>query len=223
MNTTLTSFSTARVCGVVLGGGRALRMGGVDKGLQLFRGEPLAAIALERLRQQTLGPPGQLAINANRNQEHYAAFGVPVWSDSIPDFAGPLAGMLSAMQRAAQDFDYVLTVPCDSPLLPLDLLARLSGALVATGSMLAMASAADSVVSPSNQVPTTLRRQPVFCLVRTSLAGDLADFLQSGGRKIDTWCERHAMTTVAFNAPGDNPNAFANANTLLELHDLEQL
>ena len=226
------TLPASEVCAVVLAGGRAQRMGGLDKGLQTLHGIPLAAIALQRLQQQRHGAPGLLAINANRNLAHYGAFGVPVWSDKLPDFAGPLAGVLSAMQHCQSRFAYVLTVPCDAPLLPLDLLERLSRALLDAGAELAMASAPDAPATPAppgqpqrqstRDTAPALRHQPVFCLLQTRLAPALAAYLAAGERKIDNWCARQHMALAHFNQPGDDPRAFANANTLQELRQLEQ-
>jgi molybdopterin-guanine dinucleotide biosynthesis protein A len=206
------------VCAVILAGGRATRMGGVDKGLQVFRGRTLAAIALERLRAQSGAAPAQIAINANRSLEHYAGLGVPVWRDSEPDYIGPLAGFLTAMRHSQGRYDCVLTVPCDSPLFPLDLLQRLTTTLSATGADIAMALAPEVQADGS----TVLRPQPVFCLLRTRLADSLQRFIEGGGRKIGAWTANHPQTKVAFDASGDDPRAFANANTLEELRALEK-
>lgn len=211
-------LQAASVCAVILAGGRATRMGGVDKGLQVFRGQTLVAIALERLRAQNGGAPGQIAISANRNLDHYAGLGVPVWSDSEPDYIGPLAGFLTAMRHSQGRHDYVLTVPCDSPLFPLDLLQRLTTALSATGADIAMAMAPEVQADGSH----VLGPQPVFCLLRTSLVDSLQRFIDGGGRKIGAWTASHPQTKVAFDASGDDPRAFANANTLDELHALEK-
>jgi molybdopterin-guanine dinucleotide biosynthesis protein A len=193
-------------------------MGGVDKGLQLFRGQTLAELAIARLRQQSGGAPGMIAVNGNRNQESYAALGVPVWSDSVPDFAGPLAGFLCGMQQSQGRFDYVLSVPCDSPLFPLDLLDRLAAGMSDAEADIAMAMAPD--LQPDGS--TVLRPQPVFCLMRSNLAGSLHSFIAGGGRKVGAWTASHRQTRVAFNTLGDDTRAFANANTLDELHDLEK-
>ena len=205
-----------QVCAVVLAGGEGRRMGGVDKGLQLLDGSPLARHALQRLQQQTLGAPRTLAINANRNQALYASWGVPVWTDTVSGFAGPLAGFHTALAHCAATHDYLLTVPCDTPLFPLDLLDRLAQALAVSQAPIAMASAPDGPQDP------TLRRQPVFCLLRTSLLPSLAQYLQEGGRKIDAWTQAQGQVEVAFNQPHDNARAFFNANTLAELHALHQ-
>jgi molybdenum cofactor guanylyltransferase len=205
-----------QVCALVLAGGEGRRMGGVDKGLQLLDGIPLARHALQRLQSQTLGAPRTLAINANRNQALYASWDVPVWADAVGGFAGPLAGFHTALAQCAATHDYLLTVPCDSPLFPLDLLARLAHALAAGHVPIAMASAPDGPQDP------TLRRQPVFCLLRTSLLPSLEQYLQEGGRKIDAWTQVQGQIEVAFDRPHDDPRAFFNANTLAELHALHQ-
>jgi molybdopterin-guanine dinucleotide biosynthesis protein A len=194
-------------------------MGGVDKGLQRFRGQSLADIALGRLRQQVGGPPGHIAINANRNPLLYASLGVPVWGDTVPDYAGPLAGFLAGMRQCAGLYPFLLTVPCDSPLFPLDLLSRLGAALVADQSQIAMAMAPEVQADGS----TLLRPQPVFCLMRTDLADDLQAFIDGGGRKIGAWAAGHRPIKVGFDAPGDDTRAFANTNTPDELQALENL
>jgi molybdenum cofactor guanylyltransferase len=196
-------------------------MGGVDKGLQSFRGHTLAQQALQRLQDQTAGAPGLVGINANRHIDRYAAMGVPVWQDATPDYAGPLAGFLAAMQACQArvvPMDYVLTVPCDSPLFPLDLLARLAQALTDTQADIAMASAPER----NDDGSTTLRRQPVFCLVKISLLDSLQTFVNADGSKIFAWVQQHRYAEVPFDRPGDTANAFFNANTLAQLHHLEQ-
>ena len=204
-----------QVCAVVLAGGEGRRMGGVDKGLQILHGQALARHALQRLQQQTLGIPRTLAINANRSQSDYAAWGFPVWPDSVGGFAGPLAGFHTALEHCAATHDYLLTVPCDSPLFPQDLLARLAQALATTSANVAMACAPDG---PQDR---SLRRQPVFCLLKTSSHASLAQYLHEGGRKIDAWTQAQSQIAVAFDLPQDDPRAFFNANTLAELQMLE--
>ena len=205
-----------QVCAVVLAGGEGRRMGGVDKGLQLLDGIPLARHALQRLQEQTLGCPRTRAVNANRNQAIYASWGVPVWEDAVGGFAGPLAGFHTALTQCATTHDYLLTVPCDSPLFPLDLLARLAGALAASDAPIAMA------IAPDGPQDTALRRQPVFCLLKTSLLPSLEQYLQEGGRKIDAWTQAQGQVDVAFDQPRDHARAFFNANTLAELQMLNK-
>lgn len=209
----------ASVGALVLAGGQGSRMGGLDKGLQIFQGRTLTEIAVQRLRLQTGGAPGQIAISANRNLARYAALGLPVWPDSMADFAGPLAGFLCALRQCQPRFDYVLSVPCDSPLFPLDLLPRLSHALLSQQADIAMP------LAPETQADGSIRLhpQPVFCLMRTHLADSLQAFMDAGGRKIGAWTASHRQTKVAFDGPGDGARAFANANTLDDLRLLEKV
>jgi molybdopterin-guanine dinucleotide biosynthesis protein A len=197
------------ITGVILAGGRGSRMGGVDKGLQNFHGVPLALHTQLRLSPQV----GELLINANRNLAAYESFGVPVWPDaaSLGDFAGPLAGFLTALERCETPF--MLTVPCDTPLFPHDLVDRLAQALEADNADIAMAAAREE--------DGQLRPQPVFCLMRSNLLESVVRFTHGGGRKIDAWTSQHKTSLVPFDLPGDDPKAFFNANTLAELHQLE--
>jgi molybdopterin-guanine dinucleotide biosynthesis protein A len=195
------------ITGLVLAGGRGSRMGGVDKGLQNFKGIPLALYTLMRLQQQV----GHLMVNANRNLAAYEAFGADVWPDTLSDYAGPLAGFMTGLERC--ETPYLMTVPCDTPLFPHDLVERLAQALVANNADIAMAAAPEA----DGQV----RAQPVFCLVPAHLLESLVAFTQGGGRKIDAWTALHHTVLVPFDAPGDAANAFFNANTLAELHTLE--
>ncbi|GAB3418245.1 molybdenum cofactor guanylyltransferase MobA [Massilia agilis] len=189
----------ALISGLILAGGRGTRMGHVDKGLQAFRGKPMAAHVLERLAPQV----ASVAINANQNLDTWAGFGVPVWPDDTPGFAGPLAGLEAGMRRATTD--YVLTAPCDSPFLPPDLAERLFAALQAKGADLAFA---------ATQEPGMLRQpHPVFCLVKTSLLPVLSGYLAAGGRKMDGWYKDLKAVEVLF----DDADAFRNINTLDEL------
>ena len=187
------------VTGVVLAGGKGQRMGGVDKGLILFQGKPLVAHVADRLKPQV----DRLLINANRELEAYRQLGYPVVSDDITGFIGPLAGLHRGMRHAATLF--VVTVPCDAPFLPADLVGRLQAALVQH--------AADVAV-----VKTSPWRQPVFSLCRTTLLPDLTRFLQGGGRKVDAWYARLNTVEVSFD---DQPAAFTNINTPEELACLE--
>lgn len=200
------------ITAIVLAGGKGSRMGGVDKGLQNFNGAPLALHTLMRLQMQEGGLIGDLMINANRNLGAYEGFGVPVWPDTLSDYAGPLAGFLTGLERA--ETPYLLTVPCDSPLLPLDLAQRLAAAFEDETTEIAMASAPED--------DGALRPQPVFTLMRIELLESLVAFTQGGGRKIDAWTAMHRTVVVPFDRPGDDPRAFCNANTLAELHALEK-
>lgn len=196
---------------MVLAGGRGTRMGGVDKGLQPFGGMPLAQHTLLRLQPQV----GRTLVNANRNLAVYAGFGVPVCPDGMADYAGPLAGFLTALEHCSTP--WLLTVPCDTPLFPLDLAARLAAAAAAQGADIAMAAAPQ----PDDQGQVRVRPQPVFCLLRASLQGSLVQFTTHGGRAIRAWASQHACAIVPFDTPADDPRAFCNANTLDELQALQ--
>jgi molybdopterin-guanine dinucleotide biosynthesis protein A len=195
------------ITGIILAGGRGSRMGGVDKGLQNFNGMPMAMHTLMRLGPQV----GEVMINANRNLSAYEAFGVPVWPDGTSDYPGPLAGFLTGLERC--ETPYLLTVPCDTPLFPADLVERLAEALERDNAEIAMAAAAEE--------DGAIRAQPVFCLLRRELMESLVRFTQAGGRKIDAWTDTHETVVVAFDRPED-VQAFANANTLAELRKLER-
>lgn len=209
-------IDTQHITGLVLAGGRGTRMGGADKGLQSFQGTPLAQHALARLAPQV----GAVALNANRNHGAYAALGLPwnapVWADGLADYAGPLAGFLSGLQHCHTP--WLLTVPCDTPLFPPDLAARLAAAVAREGSDLALAAAAHS----DGAGGVRLRPQPVFCLLRVGLLHNLQRFTAAGGRKIQLWTQQQRCSLVPFASPGDDARAFFNTNTLDELQQLEQ-
>ena len=197
------------ITAVILAGGRGSRMGGVDKGLQTFNGVPLALHTLLRLSPQV----GNIMINANRNLAAYEAFGVHVWPDTttLGDYAGPLAGFMTGLAHCKTP--YMMTVPCDTPLFPHDLVRRLADALITSG--------ADFAVASAPEEDGHSRAQPVFCLMGVHLLESLHRFTQGGGRKIDAWTAQHQVVHVSFNLATDDPQAFFNANTLAELHKLE--
>lgn len=204
------------VTGLVLAGGRGSRMGGVDKGLQNFRGVPLALHTLLRLAPQV----GAAMVNANRNLAAYESFGVPVWPDALADYPGPLAGFLTGLEHC--ETPYLVTVPCDTPLFPQDLVARLAEALEREGADIAMAAAREEDPGSQSGAGSQPRAQPVFSLLKADLMESLVRFTQGGGRKIDAWTGQHRTVLVPFDRPGDDPAAFFNANTLADLHRLEQ-
>ena len=189
------------ITGLILAGGRGSRMGGADKGLQNHHGIPLAMHALLRLAPQV----GHMLINANRNLAAYESMGVPVWPDSLPDYAGPLAGFLAGLEQCATP--YLVTVPCDSPLFPEDLVERLAHGLESADAEIAMAATREADV---------VQVHPVFCLMRTTLMESLVRFTQDGQRKIDRWTAQHHSLQVMF----DDAHAFINTNTLAELQQL---
>lgn len=183
------------VTGIVLAGGQGRRMGGVDKGLVDFRGAPMVATVLARLAPQV----GAIVVNANQNAERYAAFGHRVAPDAVGGFAGPLAGLHAGLAAVATP--WAVTVPCDSPFLPGDLVARLAAGAERAGADVAVARTFD-------------QPHPAFAFVRTSLAPHLDAFLAGGGRKIDRWYADLAVVEVSFD---DEADAFRNINTRDEL------
>ena len=189
----------ASVSGIVLAGGQGSRMGGVDKGLQEFRGRPMVAHVIERLAPQV----DEILVNANRNPEAYARFGHRVIADEIPGFAGPLAGFERGLAHARGEL--LVTVPCDSPFLPTDLVARLRSALERDGAQLAVAKTGDQA-------------HPVFCLMRREVLASLRAFLGGGQRKIDRWYASLEVVEVPFDHEAE---AFLNINTREELASLE--
>lgn len=201
------------VTGLILAGGRGTRMGGTDKGLQNFRGLPLALHTLMRLQMQQGQPMAEVMINANRNLSAYEAFGAAVWPDTLDGFAGPLAGFMTGLERC--ETPLLLTVPCDTPLFPLDLVQRMHQALRREQADLAMAAACEE--------DGQLRAQPVFCLMRVELLESLVAFTHQGGRKIDAWTALHRTVLVPFNEPNDSAQAFLNANTAAQLQSLENV
>ncbi len=206
------------ITGLVLAGGRGSRMGGTDKGLQGFNGVPLALHALLRLQLQT----GGAMINANRHLAAYESFGVPVWPDALPDFAGPLAGFRAGLEQC--ETEWLLTVPCDCPRFPLDLAERMAQAVAATpGALCGVAVGLDTESTSADGAPAQLRDQPVFCLLHISTLQALHEFIQGGGRKIDRWTATLPHVRAVFDRPTDDPLAFANANTLEDLRRLQAL
>lgn len=180
--------------GLVLAGGQGRRMGGTDKGLQPLRGRPLVAWTLERFAPQV----PEVLVNANRNLGIYAGFGHRVVPDLVAGLAGPLAGLQRGLMEAAHDI--VVTVPCDAPRLPDDLVARLLQPLQRADVDVAVASAGG-------------RLQPVFCAVRKARLPDLTAFLEDGGRKVEAWFDTLRTQPVAF----ADADAFTNVNTPEEL------
>ncbi|MDJ0778960.1 MAG: molybdenum cofactor guanylyltransferase MobA [Gammaproteobacteria bacterium] len=185
------SITTADITAVILAGGQGRRMGGEDKGLLDYRGRPLVATLIDKLQQQSVA----ILINANRNPAQYAAYGYPVVADRLDDYQGPLAGFASAM--TAVDTRFILTLPCDAPLLAADYVARFSAAQAAAD--------AGIVVAHDGE-----RLQPVHALIRVDLLPDLQRYLTAGERKIDRWYARHDYRVVDF---ADRAEMFRNINT----------
>jgi len=186
--------SKDKITGILLAGGQGRRMGSVDKGLQLLRGKSMAQHVIDRFAPQV----DELLINANQNIEQYQGLGYRVIPDAIGGFVGPLAGLHRGLSEAAHPL--VVTAPCDSPFLPLDLVVKLHAALEQQNAELAVARTGD-------------QPHPVFCLCRKSVLSSLTAFLESGGRKIDWWYAQLKVADVDF----VDEAAFRNINTQEEL------
>jgi molybdenum cofactor guanylyltransferase len=187
------------ISAIILAGGRATRMNGADKGLVLLRNKPLIRHVIERLKPQA----DEIFINANREITQYQKFNFPVLQDEDNKFIGPLAGFELGLKHTKHD--YVLTVPCDSPLLPLDLAERLLKGMLESRTDIAIASSDGSV-------------HPVFCLCKKSVLPSLTDYLANGEHKVSAWQKSQKYAEVDFS---DNPNAFINLNTFEDLAALE--
>ena len=187
------------ITGVILAGGRAQRMGGIDKGLILLNGNPMVEHVIAALRVEI----DNLLISANRNLEQYAAFGYPVVPDIMDGYLGPLAGMASGMQAAKTR--YIVTVPCDSPLIANNLVQRLYETLIRDD--------ADICTAHDGE-----RMHPVFAVIRCELLPSLLENLNAGQRKVDRWYAQHRLAVAYFR---DEPEAFLNVNSLEQRAELE--
>lgn len=183
---------SVQIDAVILAGGMARRMGGIDKGLVELSGKPMISHTIERVKPQV----DRIMINANRNQEQYAALGFDVLSDKETGYLGPLAGMVTAMDNTQAEL--LLVVPCDSPMLPQDLCERMYASLVEADADIAVASDGEY-------------QQPVVMLLKPHLKTSMQAFLDAGDRKIFLWYEQHKYVVTSF---ADQPNAFVNVNTL---------
>lgn len=196
------TIERAEITGLVLAGGRGSRMGGVDKGLQVYRGTPLALHAVLRLAPQV----GNVLLNANRNLAAYESMGVPVWPDVFPDYAGPLAGWLTGLEHCTTP--YLVSVPCDTPAFPADLVERLARGLEEADAEIAMA---------ATRQGGEVHVQPVFALMQSGLLESLHPALLAGERKIARWARQHRCVEVVF----EDGSAFFNANTVAELQQIQ--
>lgn len=194
------AFDKTSTTGIVLAGGRARRMGGIDKGLIPLCGRTMIEHVLDRLVDQV----GAVIVNANRNIDTYAAMGHPVVPDRDDSYAGPLAGMTSGLHAAGSP--YCVTLPCDSPLIGADVAQRLHAALEAAGAEIAVAHDGE-------------RAHPVVNIMKTGLAASIDSFLDAGERKIDRWFDRHHWVYADFS---DQPEYFINVNTEDERQAVER-
>jgi len=179
------------ITGVILAGGQARRMDGQDKGLIMLNDKPMIEYIIDAFKPQA----SKLIINANRNHELYSKYGLDIVADELSGFCGPLAGMASALQTIEDN--YMVTVPCDTPFIPIDLVQRLTNALKNESAEISVAHNGDRI-------------QPVFCMINKSLQQSLNDYLASGERKIYRWFEQHNYAIADFS---DVPETFDNINT----------
>ncbi len=193
------SISVEDITAVILAGGQGRRMGGQDKGLLEFNGAPLIEILIRELERQAVA----IVINANRNLDRYQAFGLPVISDRLEDYQGPLAGFASAMDSV--DSAFILSLPCDGPLLAADYVARFVTSQQRSGAPICVAFDGE-------------RLQPVHALIRVDLLASLNRFLDSGERKIDRWYALHAYAQTDFS---DCSDMFRNINTPSDQQSLQ--
>lgn len=196
----------AGIVGCILAGGLSRRMGGGDKGLLALAGRPMLDRVVERMWPQV----DILILNANGDPERFARFGLPVIGDSIGEFAGPLAGVLAALEWAGREAGTrcVATAATDTPFFPRDLVARLSGAQGGDADRLSVAASAG-------------RLHPVFALWPVALAEELRRDLERGERQASAWVERHRPAVVDFPVAGYDP--FLNVNRPADLAEAERI
>ncbi len=192
-------MATGNITGIILAGGRARRMGGQDKGLIHLARKPMIEYVLNAIEPQV----DAIIINANRNQKVYGKYGYPVVADQIGGYCGPLAGMASGLQAAKTPF--IVTAPCDTPLIPDDLVHKLYSILQDEDAEICTAHANG-------------RLQPVFTLMKSELLSSMLDFLNSGERKIDKWFEKHRLAIADFS---EQAETFININSAEELAAIE--
>lgn len=196
-----------KIQGVILAGGLATRMGGVDKGLLQLHGRPILAGVIERLAPQV----DAIVLNANGDPARFADYQLPVIADSKQGFLGPLAGVLAAMDWAATaNAEWVVSVAADTPFFPVDLVARLHEAADEHGAPVALAASYDAERA-------AYMRHPTFGLWHVSLRDALAQALDEGVRKIVRWTDSVGGIEVRFERPLDRPDPFFNVNTPDEL------
>ncbi len=193
------SIGTKDITAIILAGGQGRRMGGQDKGLIEFNGQPLVSILIDKLEAQSVA----IIINANRNHERYQSFGYPVINDQLEGYQGPLAGFASAMTAVATDF--IVTLPCDSPLLVADYVSR-------------FITSYEHDNSPVHVAFDGERLQPVHALIRVDLLPGLIEFLETGNRKIDRWYAMHDFVQTDFS---DCIDMFRNINTPSDQQSLQ--
>ena len=209
-----TPIQAKDVSAIVLCGGQGSRMGGLDKGLQTFRGQSLAQGIVHLLRPQVF----RVMINSNRNLATYQSFCEEVWPDPEGELMGPLAGFLVGLMHCQSP--YLMTTPCDTPMIPSDLCLRMRQALSNSNAQIAMVR---TLQAHPSRGTLKLKTQPVFCMMSIQVRAHLMNYLNQGGRKVETWAQELNPAWVDYGQEGDDPMAFCNINTLNELKALEPL
>lgn len=184
-----------QLTGIILAGGRGVRVGGEDKGLLVFNGEPIVKKVFKSLNQQV----HMVVVSANRHVEEYQSFGVPVVKDRLPDYQGPLAGIEAALTVCMTP--YALVVPCDAPFIRHDLAQKLYDKMEETN--------VNIVFAQSYTEQGEVAAEPTFALIRSCMLSHLRAYLDSGKRKVLGWYELTDHASVLI----DDPLCFANANT----------
>lgn len=197
------------IAAIVLAGGRATRLGGGDKPLQLLAGRPMLASILERLEPQV----AMVAISANGDPARFAEYGLPVLADEGKQ-SGPLSGILAGLRWAkTEGMPKVLSIAGDTPFFPADLAGRLAEEVAGRGDIAVAASGG--------------RRHPVFALWPVSLEADLRNFLaESATFSVAVFLERHGTVSVDFpmaNVEGQSLDPFFNVNTPEDLAEAEAI
>jgi len=195
------AITKKNITAVILAGGKGRRLEGQDKGFVEINNKPLIEYVIERIQPQVKS----VMINANRNQQRYKNYGHPVISDDLSDFQGPLAGIATAMNTAKTS--HILTLPCDAPLIPDDLVSKML-------SMLSKHAAPDSIVVAHDGT----RLQSIHALIPVFLLQNLQDFLNNGQRKVEDWYQQHSLISADFS---DNAQAFRNINTQKQRQEVE--
>jgi molybdenum cofactor guanylyltransferase len=198
------------IVGLLLAGGLSRRMGGGDKTLRLLGGRPLLDHVVERVRPQVAA----LVLNANGDPARFKSFGLPSVADSVPDFAGPLAGILAGLDWTATnrpDCPLVASIASDSPFLPSDLVARLYRGMTDAGADLACAASRGQSHPVIGLWPVRLREALRWAVV------------DEGIRKVDVWTGRYRLATVPFDDEPDGVDPFFNANRPEDLDRAEAL
>ena len=209
-----------QVSGLILAGGRATRMGGIDKGLQVFKNKALVQWTLDLLQNQV----ATVYINANRSIEEYEQLGCTVLKDTLEGYLGPLAGMLAGLKQCPTP--WLQITPCDTPFFPADLVAQLKQLATSQNTRIAMVASYSSQELSLKNCPVkqldSYQVQPVFCLIHQSLSASLENYLMAGKAKIETWAQQENVAILEIGLSSHNALDFANINSHAELAQMNE-